>query len=203
MNISLCGVNGAQFDSYLYLLNDTNMIPIASDDNNCGTQSEISTSLCNSGTYYIVVDAVNSNDIGTFTLSLTEDANFSFSSEINIQNVTCASGNDGQINVNILGNGGQPPFDYYWYDINMNTLDSSLFSYSLLDSLTFLDTGIYILEIKDDRDCILRDTINLTSFASLELDITPNNPSICQGTSIDLTVDGGATYFRYPSSSLS
>ena len=69
--------------------------------------------------------------------------------------------------------------------------------------MAFLDTGIYILEIKDDRDCILRDTINLTSFASLELDITPNNPSICQGTSIDLTVNGGATYFWYPSSSLS
>ena len=57
VNISLCGVDGAQFDSYLYLVYDTNSTAIASNDNYCSVQSEISTSLCNIGTYYIVVDA--------------------------------------------------------------------------------------------------------------------------------------------------
>ncbi len=202
VNISVCGSNGAQFDSYLYLVYDTTLTAIASNDNNCGTQSEIFTSLCDPGTYYIVVDAVTSSELGTFTLSLTEDASFSFNSQITTQDVSCANGNDGQINVNLLGNGGEAPYTYNWYDINMNLIDSTILTTNISDSLFALDTGIYIIEIIDDRNCILLDTIFLDSLASLSLEVTPINPTICEGSSINLTVSGASTYTWSPSTSL-
>ena len=33
VNISLCGINGAQYDSYLYLLKDTNLVSVSQNDN--------------------------------------------------------------------------------------------------------------------------------------------------------------------------
>ena len=77
VNISLCGVGGAQFDSHLYLLSESDTINFieSNDNSNCGLQSQITTSLCTPGTYYVVVDAVNYSDTGTFTLTITEGSN--------------------------------------------------------------------------------------------------------------------------------
>jgi len=202
VNVSVCGTNGAQFDSYLYLVYDTTLTAIASNDNNCGNQSEISTSLCDVGTYYIVVDATSVSELGTFTLSLTEDPSFSFSSVITTQDVSCANGNDGEINVTLLGNGGQAPFTYNWYDINMNPIDSTIATVNILDSLIALDTGVYILQVFDDRNCILTDTIVLDSLEALLLSVNPVSPTICQGSSINIAVSGASIYTWFPSSTL-
>ena len=66
-----------------------------------------------------------------------------------------------------------------------------------------LDTGIYILEIIDNRNCILIDTIPLDSLQSLSLSINPINPSICQGSSINVSVSGALTYTWFPFINLS
>jgi len=202
VNISVCGTNGAQFDSYLYLVYDTTLTAIASNDNNCGNQSEISTSLCDVGTYYIVVDATSVSELGTFTLTLTEDPSFSFNSLITTQDVSCANGNDGEINVTLLGNGGQAPYTYNWYDINMNIIDSTISTANISDSLIALDTGVYILQVFDDRNCILTDTIALDSLEALLLSVNPVSSTICQGSSINITVSGASIYTWFPSSTL-
>ena len=202
VNISLCGVDGAQFDSYLYLVYDTNSTAIASNDNYCSVQSEISTSLCNIGTYYIVVDATNANELGTFTLSINEDPNFIFSSDISYSDVSCESGNDGSIYVSLTGNGGVPPFNYYWYDFNMNPISSNTNTMNINDSLISLDTGIYILEIFDDRNCTLVDTIILDSLESLSINITADTSILCSGDIVNIYASGAVSYSWFPVSSL-
>ena len=202
VNISLCGVDGAQFDSYLYLVYDTNLTAIASNDNYCSVQSEISTSLCNAGTYYIVVDATSITELGTFTLSINEDPNFIFSSSIAYSDVSCENGNDGAIYVSLTGNGGIAPFDYYWYDINMNLISNNINSTSVNDSLVALDTGIYIIEVFDDRNCVLIDTIALDSLEALSIDITTDTSIICNGNSVNITASGAVSYLWFPALSL-
>ena len=67
-----------QFDSYLYLLKDTNTVALAENDDYCSNQSEISVALCDTGTYYIIIDATSTSELGTFTLLVSEDPTSSF-----------------------------------------------------------------------------------------------------------------------------
>ena len=112
VNISLCGANGAQFDSYLYLVKDTNVLALSENDNFCSVQSEISAALCDTGTYYIVVDATSSTELGTFTLLVSEDPSSAFTIASTISEVSCNSYTDGKINVSLTG--GVNPYTYNW-----------------------------------------------------------------------------------------
>ena len=122
VKISLCGINGAQFDSHLYLVQDTSLTSIENNNDFCGNQSEISTSLCNPGKYYIIVDAISPQSTGIFTLTVTEDPSMNFSSTIVKENVTCANGGDGKIKATLNGNGGVPPFTFNWFDNNLSLI---------------------------------------------------------------------------------
>ena len=103
VNLSLCGANGAQFDSYLYLVKDTNIVALSENDDHCSNQSEISVALCDTGTYYIIVDAVSPSELGTFTLIVSEDPNSSFNVTASITDASCNSYSDGKINVLLSG----------------------------------------------------------------------------------------------------
>ena len=118
VNISLCGAAGAQFDSYLYLVSDVDTtIAIDMNDNSCGgLQSQVITSLCNPGTYYVVVDATAVSEFGTFTLEITEPNPLfvnAFSTDIS------CFGCDGKFYAHVSG--GTPPYTYCmvkWIYIN-------------------------------------------------------------------------------------
>jgi len=94
VRISLCGSNGATFDSYLYLL-DSNCSIDTSNDDGCGTQSLIAKPICNPGTYYIVVDGKTASEMGTFTIEVSEDSSFTFSASISKTDISCNGGSDG------------------------------------------------------------------------------------------------------------
>ena len=202
VKISLCGINGAQFDSHLYLVQDTSLPSIENNNDFCGNQSEISTSLCNPGKYYIIVDAISPQSTGIFTLTVTEDPSMNFSSTIVKENVTCANGGDGKIKATLNGNGGVPPFTFNWFDNNMTSISSTIATFNNIDSISSLDTGMYILNVIDNRNCILVDTIYLDSLETLELEVTPVDPIICSGSSVNLTVSGANTYSWIPSNTL-
>ncbi len=184
VNISLCGMNGAQFDSYLYLVKDTNLIALSENNDHCGSQSQITTSLCNSGTYYVVVDATSPSELGTFILEINEDPGSSFSvvdsiSDYNGAEISCVGGNDGKFYAHI--NGGTPPYTYTWTGPNGFTATTN-------DSITGLSAGNYSVIVTDSKNCILP-TLSITLNDPLPIVVTTNPTSpLCNGG-----VDGAIT----------
>ncbi len=198
VNISLCGIGGAQFDSYLYLLSDSDTINyIESNDNsNCGLQSQITTSLCSPGTYYVVVDAVNYSDTGTFTLTITEDPTITFMisdsiSDYNGENISCLNENDGKIYVNVVG--GSPPFTFNWSNGVTNN------SMNYLDSITNLASGTYSVIVTDDKGCQLPSmNVTINDPDSIISNVI-SSPTSCFGYSdgsaiVSNTIGGAASY---------
>ena len=197
VNISLCGTNGAQFDSYLYLLKDTNVVAVAENDNYCSNQSELVSALCESGTYYIVVDAATASELGTFTLVVTEDPSSSFSSNSIITDVSCYSGNDGEINLSIYG--GYPPYTYNWYSSSMIPISIVNNTNSIVDSIDNLSSGNYIIQVIDNTNCIITDTIFVDEPSQLVLSTSQISNS-CYGYSdgqLNVQVSGGNPPYSY------
>ena len=197
VNISLCGVNGAQYDSYLYLVKDTNSVSIAENDNYCLNQSELVTALCDTGTYYIVVDAVSSSELGTFTLLVKEDPSSSFSSLDISHDVSCFGDNDGKINSIISG--GFPPYTFNWFDDLMNPISSTVLTMNIEDSVDNLYAGHYIIEIIDNNNCILTDTIIVSEPSQISM-ITSSVSTSCYGYSdgqLNVQVTGGTAPYSY------
>ena len=200
VNISLCGIGGAQFDSYLYLLSATDTINFIESNNNsnCGLQSQITTSLCSPGTYYVVVDAVNYSDTGTFTLTITEDPSSTFMisdsiSDYNGQNISCLNENDGKIYVNLVG--GSPPFNFSW----SNGIVNNSMNYS--DSITNLTDGTYSVIVTDDKGCQLPPlSIMINEPDSIISNVT-STPTSCfgysDGSAIVSNTIGGASSYSY------
>ncbi|OUV76109.1 MAG: hypothetical protein CBC83_01085 [Flavobacteriales bacterium TMED123] len=198
VNVSLCGANGAQYDSYLYLVYDTTAIALAFDDNFCGLQSEITTPLCDVGTYYVVVDASLPSELGTFTLTITEDVNSAFLSNISTTSVSCNGVNDGEINASL--NGGVSPYTYSWYDINMNQITSSNTTINNTDSVSGLSAGSYIYQIADFNNCIISDTVIITQPNPIALNTTTTGAScfaVADGSATVSVLTGGTSPFSY------
>ena len=200
VNISLCGVGGAQFDSYLYLLSESDTINFieSNDNSNCGLQSQITTSLCSPGTYYVVVDAVNYSDTGTFTLTITEDPLSTFMisdsiSDYNGQNISCLNENDGKIYVNLTG--GSPPFTFNW----SNGITNNSMSYS--DSITNLMAGTYSVVVTDDKGCQLPSLNVVINEPDSIISNVTSIPTTCfgysDGSAIVSNTMGGASSYSY------
>jgi gliding motility-associated-like protein len=184
IKVSLCGANGAQFDSYLYLL-DSGCNVIASDDNGCGSQSVVSKNLCQTGTYYIVVDGVSANEQGTFTLLVEEDPSFTFSATINKTDVTCTGANDGKAKVTVSG--GLPPYSYLWS------------TGAIIDSVNSLLPGVYSVTINDADGCSISASTTITEPLPLSISISTSDVT-CSGAndgSATANVSGGTSPFSY------
>ncbi|MBT6808127.1 MAG: hypothetical protein HOA52_01395, partial [Flavobacteriales bacterium] len=197
VNISLCGMNGAQFDSYLYLVKDTTVIALSENNDYCSNQSELATALCETGIYYVVVDATSPSELGTFTLTITEDPSNSFSATNVVTDVSCNAGNDGKINSIISG--GFSPYSFSWFDANMSVLSSNPPSFFMEDSLENLSAANYILQVTDNNNCILIDTITVNEPAPLSF-VTSQIPTSCNGVSdgqVNVVVSGGTQNYSY------
>jgi hypothetical protein len=98
-NISLCG---SSFDTYLYLTDAANVgNVIASNDDFCSLQSQVSTNL-SAGTYYITVEGYSSTTTpGAFTLNVT--GTDTPSGSVSASNVSCNGGSNGSITVTAAG----------------------------------------------------------------------------------------------------
>ena len=198
VNISLCGVGGAQFDSHLYLLSESDTINFieSNDNSNCGLQSQITTSLCSAGIYYVVVDAVSYSDTGTFTLTITEDPSSTFMisdsiSDYNGQNITCLNENDGKIYVDLVG--GTPPFTFSW----SNGITNNSMNYS--DSITKLIAGTYSVVVTDDKGCQLPSLNVVINEPDSIISNVISTPTTCFGYSdgsaiVSNTIGGSSSY---------
>jgi hypothetical protein len=98
---STCG--GASWDTYLFLSSAVNSGVIASNDDFCSLQSQISANL-SAGTYYVTVEAFSSTTTGAFTLNVTGTDTPSGSASSS--NVSCNGGSNGSITVSATGGNG-------------------------------------------------------------------------------------------------
>jgi gliding motility-associated-like protein len=187
---SLCGVSGAQFDSYLYLLNSS-CTAIASNDDGCGNQSSIAYSICQAGDYYLVVDGKTAADLGTFTLTLTDNPSFVYSVSLAKTNVSCFGGSNGTIKANVTG--GVAPFTYTWNPAAGN-----------VDSLSGLAGGTYSVTVSDGNSCNVSASATITVPAQIGV-IPSATPVSCGGAcdgSATVTVSGGSAPYSYSWNSL-
>ncbi len=172
VTISLCGANGAQFDSYMYLLNAACAVDTF-DDNGCGSQSVVSKPLCQSGTWYVVVDAASAQEIGTFTLVVSENPNFSFTASITPTDVLCNGGSDGQATVTVSG--GELPFLYNWSPA------------ATTQSISNLSAGNLSVTVTDNEGCTTTASAVIGEPNPLTVNVVSQNVS-CNGAN-----DGQAT----------
>ncbi|MFN8297583.1 MAG: gliding motility-associated C-terminal domain-containing protein [Chitinophagales bacterium] len=190
---SLCGVNGAQFDSYLYLYSSCGAsVADTANDDGCGTQSTLAYSICQAGDYYLVVDGKTASDMGTFTLQVTDNPNFVFSASMNKQDVSCFGGSDGQITVNV--NGGLPPYTYSW---NPGTIGN-------VNSVSGLAGGTYSVTVVDSKGCQATASVVINVPTQLTASAT-GTPVSCGGAcdgSATVTAQGGTPPYTYAWNSL-
>jgi len=182
VNISLCGLSGATFDSYLYLVNGNDTTTaIEMNDNSCGgLQSQILTSLCTPGIYYVVVDATDATEFGTFTLEITEDPANTFSvidsiSDYNGEDISCNAGADGKFYAHV--NGGSPPYTFDWSNGVQNISNNNS------DSITGLVAGNYSVTVSDSKGCILPPLSVTLTDPTLITVTTASTPAACAGYS--------------------
>lgn len=182
--ISLCGVNGAQFNSVLYLLNSS-CTAIDNNDDGCGNQSVINKSICQAGDYYIVVDAATAGEMGTFTLSITENPNFTFSAAVTPTNVSCFGLNDGSALAVVTG--GTPTFTYAWS--NSNTANP----------VTGLGGGPVSVTVSDANGCqaSASATINVPAQIGLTTTTTPVSCGGSNNGTATANATGGTTPYNY------
>lgn len=190
---SLCGLTGAQFDSYLYLYSACGqVVPDTANDDACGgTQSTLAFSICQPGDYYLVVDGKTANDFGMFTLTVSDNPNFSFAVIPAVQDVSCFGGSDGQITANLQG--GTPPFTYTWNPAQGN-----------VNSISGLSGGTYGITVTDFKGCNATASVQLNVPTQLT-STTTTNPVTCGGAcdgSASVTAQGGTPPYTYAWNSL-
>lgn len=105
--------------------------------------------------------------------------------EADVTNVTCPNGNDGKIFINFFG--GTPDYKLAWSTGDTTSIVNNLYA------------GDYIIQITDNNNCILIDTLEVT-----DPDIIDENANVIDVTCfgydngvIDLNISGGTPGYRY------
>ncbi len=186
ITISLCNP-AATFDSYLYLLDANCNVIINSNDNSCGNQSQIVTTICTPGTYTIVVDATSPGAQGLFTLFVSETPSAYVDFTTTSTPVSCPGGTDGTASVTTTQGFG--PFTYAWAPGTLPTTSS----------LTGLSADTYTVTVTDVNGCARTKTIVVGTPPPFVSSTTSTNP-ICNGSStgtITVTLSGGTAPYEY------
>ncbi len=116
-----CG--GASFDTYLYLTDAFCGNVIALNDDNCGLQSSISTTLT-PGTYFITIEAFSSLSEGDFDLFVSGTEDIIDLEITSSTDVSCFGGADGSATAEALN--GTAPFNFIWSDSQTTATASGL-----------------------------------------------------------------------------
>jgi len=109
----------------------------------------------------LVVDPVDINSGGTYTLQVEVDGclseiasvevtvNPSVSATVDFQNLTCITANT-DLTLTAMVNGGTPPYNYQWVGPNGFT---SLDAAPVITNASVVNAGIYTLEVTDIKGC--------------------------------------------------
>lgn len=182
LNMSLCG--NASFDTYMYLLDDNCVIDTFNNDF-CSNISQIQKSICEAGTYKLVVDGNTASAMGTFTLTIEEDPSFSFQVNAQGTDISCNGADDGKASVNPLG--GTSPFNFNW-----STNDST----QTIDSLK---TGSYSVTVTDATGCQATDSVTIDEPSPITATLSKTDVT-CSGANdgtATVNVNGGTKPYSY------
>ena len=149
--------------------------------NNATTQD---LTLLSAGNYVVTVTDNNlCSQLQTYTVS---QPSAPLSSTLSYTNIACFGNSTGSIN--LVPTGGNPPYTFLWSNA------------AVTEDLNNLVPGPYSVTIRDLRNCITTNTVNLTQPQSpLVSSFTKVDP-ICFGVnsgSIDLSVQGGTNPYSY------
>ena len=178
---SACG--GASWDTYLFLSSAVNSGVIASNDDFCSLQSQISANL-SAGTYYLTVEPFSSSTTGAFTLNVSGTGSTP-SITGSASNATCFGASNGSITATVNGNG--------------NTASATLNGASFNGSASGLAAGTYTLSASNCWGTSSQ-TFTVGQPAALTASVASNvaNAAVCMGGGMTLTgTIGGNTTVTY------
>lgn len=179
-----CPGVGGSFNVQLNLLNSSCTVD-SSRNGTCTNPAVISKALCAPGRYYVVVDGATIGDLGTFTLTIEENPNFTLNTTIAVENVSCFNGTDGSVTANVTG--GAPPYTYQWSG-----------GLPAVDSIGGLGIGTYSVTVFDSEGCQATATATITQPVSNTV-VTSTTPVSCGGNdgSATATPSGGTAPYFY------
>jgi PKD repeat protein len=166
-------------------------------DNGQTTQTAIG---LGAGEHVVVVTDANGIE-ATDTISLTEPDPISTDSITSPQfpsgtNISCAGGNDGIINLNVLGGSDCVGYDFSWTGPNGFTASTK----DILD----LEAGTYVITVTDANGCMHVDSITLSEPEPLNIEAFPTTYNgfnvSCFGLSngsINISVSSGTAPYSY------
>jgi gliding motility-associated-like protein len=149
-------------------------------------------------------NGINSQDnlnitSGSYTVTVTDDNNCQIQSSFtvsqpasgmalsgNTQNVTCANGNNGAIN--LIVNGGSSPYNYTWSNA------------ATTEDLSAIQAGVYIVNVTDASNCTISDTFTINQpLIPISITISTSNISCFDGNngSIDISTIGGTPGYSF------
>lgn len=151
--------------------------------NDPGLQTTATATGLSAGVY-----TVNIVDANGCTSNATANVGYSGSLLLNttVQNVSCASANDGSATVIVTGGSGV--YTYQWNDPNTQTSATA----------TGLPPGTYVVNVTDPAGCMGSDTVSITEPNALTLTISslPTDCGDSTGTAT-VTVTGGTSPYTY------
>ncbi len=71
--------------------------------------------------------------------------------QLNLSNVSCANGNDGMAQIEIVG--GLPPYDVLWFGVDPTLLSAGEYNISVVDSLGCEISSVFSIEQPEILDC--------------------------------------------------
>jgi len=134
------------------------------------------------GTYTVwVTDTTGCTDSATFNLNNISSMNITSI----VTNVTCAGGNNGEIDVTTSG--GTPPYNFSWAH-GPSTED-----------VTGLTAGSYTINITDDNGCQISEIIPVGTISPIVVTLNTSSNEFCGQVngSIDINVSGGSGSYGY------
>jgi gliding motility-associated-like protein len=144
------------------------------------------------GTYNIIVRDANGCTQTLPTVTLTQPAQLT-ASVASSQNVSCNTGSDGSITVNISGG-----TTAYQYSINGGTFNTIAISPLVINGLT---AGTYSIVVRDASSCsVTLPTVTLTQPTALAISLTSSQNVTCNGGTdgnITVNVTGGTSGYDY------
>ena len=137
-----------------------------------------------SGTYTTsITDSKGCVKVSTFSITEPTPLQINFS---NINNVACFNGNNGSVAAS--PSGGTPAYTYTWLPSGVNTA-----------SISNLTIGIYTVNIKDSKQCILSNTVQINQPSDINISLNTSSTK-CFSTptgSITSSVSGGTPNYSY------
>ena len=185
VKISLCA--NATFNTTLYLL-DQSCNVIASNDDFCAATSEINTSVCTPGTYKIVVDGASAAEMGTFTLTLSENSSVIVNADAGANLNTCP-GIGTHIGGTPAGFGGVPGYTYAW------TPGQYLTDSTIANPIANPPASTtFYLTVTDAANCSKRDSVMVTVLPGPTVNLG-NDTTICASANMTLNAGAGNSFY--------